>query len=162
MSLHLSYMCVRFFCFLAPTNLQMTAAMMPPPPPLLRKKPTPTKPSSAKGGERSVSFMISKSGERVLLIDQWRYIKDTENAMLVFWRCRDANINGCPSRVATTKKEKNVRVVVINDTHVHSRRSPSNSTRSKSGTLPVKIKSEPTEKSMERSDGAASTSLRAT
>lgn len=39
--------------------------------------------------------------------------------MLVFWKCHDAHMTNCPARVATTKKEKTVRVVVINDVHFH-------------------------------------------
>lgn len=74
------------------------------------------------GGERKVEFAISKSGERILLIDQWRFFKDTEDKMLVFWKCHELYKSNCPASVATTKNEANTRVVVINDTHVHTRR----------------------------------------
>lgn len=74
------------------------------------------------GGERKVEFTISKTGERVLLIDQWRFFKDTEDKMLVFWKCHELYKSNCPASVATTKNEANTRVVVINDTHVHTRK----------------------------------------
>lgn len=74
------------------------------------------------GGERKVEFAISKSGERILLIDQWRFFKDTEDKMLVFWKCHELYKSDCPASVATTKNEANTRVVVINDTHVHTRK----------------------------------------
>lgn len=107
-----------------PPRHRLAILMMPPPSPC-RKRPANASGKASKGGprrkgtDRSVSFMISKQGERVLLIDQWHYVKDSENPMLVFWRCIDANTSNCPARVATTKKERNVRVVVINDAHIH-------------------------------------------
>lgn len=68
-----------------------------------------------------MEFTISKSGERILLIDQWRFFKDTENKMLVFWKCHEMYKSNCPAAVATTKEE-NTRVVVLNDIHVHTRK----------------------------------------
>lgn len=72
--------------------------------------------------DRNVNFVRSRSGQRFLMLDQWRYFKDSENTMLVFWKCHELHKSNCPAEVATTKNEANSRVVVINDTHIHKRK----------------------------------------
>lgn len=76
---------------------------------------------------RRVEFAKSKNGEQILLIDQHRYFRDKENAMLVFWKCHEYYKSKCEAQVATMKKDR-TRVVVLNDTHIHLqlRRVPAN------------------------------------
>lgn len=72
--------------------------------------------------DRNVNFVKSRSGQRFLMLDECRYFRDTENEMLIFWKCHALHKSGCPAAVATTKNESIVRVVVLNDTHVHRRK----------------------------------------
>lgn len=70
-----------------------------------------------------MEFAASKNGERILLIDQYRYFKNSEDKMLVKWKCHEFFKSSCPAAVATTK-EDNPRVVVMNDVHIHTRKKP--------------------------------------
>lgn len=74
---------------------------------------------------RKVEFTTSKNGERILLIDQYRYFKNTEDKMLVKWKCHEFFKSNCPATVATTKEES-TRVVVMNDVHIHTRKKSNN------------------------------------
>lgn len=65
-----------------------------------------------------MEFTRMKNGQQFLLIDQHRYFKDKENAMLVFWKCHEYYKSKCEAQVATMKKDR-TRVVVLNDTHIH-------------------------------------------
>lgn len=53
-----------------------------------------------------------------MLIDQYRYYKENEDGMLVFWKCHEHFKSKCEAAVATMKKDKS-RVVVLNDMHIH-------------------------------------------
>lgn len=76
---------------------------------------------------RQVEFLTSKSGERILIIDQYRYFKNSEDKILIKWKCHEYFKSNCPASVATTK-EQHPRVVVMNDVHIHTRKKP-NKTR---------------------------------
>lgn len=65
-----------------------------------------------------MEFTRSRNGEQILLIDQFRYYKENEDELLVFWKCHEHFKSKCEASVATMKKDKS-RVVVLNDTHKH-------------------------------------------
>lgn len=67
---------------------------------------------------RKVEFSKAKNGQQFLMIDQHRYFKDRENAMVIFWKCHEFHKSKCEASVATMKKDR-YRVVVMNDTHIH-------------------------------------------
>lgn len=71
--------------------------------------------------DRKVEMTTSKNGDCILLIDQYRYFKDNENKMVIFWKCHEYFKSKCPASVATTKGENSPRVVVLNDVHLHTR-----------------------------------------
>lgn len=78
--------------------------------------------------DRKVKFFTSKSGDRILIIDQYRYFKNSEDKMLTKWKCHEFFKSKCPAAVATTK-EDDPRVVVMNDVHIHSRKRSANKER---------------------------------
>lgn len=67
---------------------------------------------------RKVEFTKSKNGEQILLIDQHRYFKHKEDAMVIFWKCHEFYKSKCQASVATMKKDHS-RVVVMEDMHTH-------------------------------------------
>lgn len=67
---------------------------------------------------RKVTFTKTKNGEQILTIDQHRYFKDRENAMVEFWKCHEFHKSTCEASVATMKKDR-TRIVVMNDMHLH-------------------------------------------
>lgn len=71
-----------------------------------------------KPGDPKVTFMKAKNGEQTLMIDEHRYFKERENAMVVFWKCKEFYKSKCEASVATMKKDRS-RVVVMNDIHLH-------------------------------------------
>lgn len=70
------------------------------------------------GFHRNIEFTKSRNGQQILLIDQHRYFKEKENAMVVVWKCHEFYKSKCEAQVATMKKDR-TRVVVLNDTHIH-------------------------------------------
>lgn len=65
-----------------------------------------------------MTFMKAKNGEQTLMIDNHRYFKERENAMVIFWKCTEYHKSKCEASVATMKKDRS-RVVVMNDIHLH-------------------------------------------
>lgn len=65
-----------------------------------------------------MTFSKAKTGEQFLTIDQHRYFKEKENAMVVFWKCNEYHKSKCEASVATMKRDRG-RVVILNDTHLH-------------------------------------------
>lgn len=78
------------------------------------------RPIGKPGNNRKVEFTKSKNGDQILLIDQYRYYKENEDAMLIFWKCEEHTKSKCSAAVATVKRDRS-RVVVLNDEHKHPR-----------------------------------------
>lgn len=68
--------------------------------------------------KRKVEFTKLKNGDQILMIDKYRYYKDHEDEMLVFWKCHEHFKSKCEAAVATMKTDSR-RVVVLNDMHKH-------------------------------------------
>lgn len=69
-------------------------------------------------GEPKIEFTRSKNGDQILLIDQFRYYKESEDPQLVFWKCHEHFKSKCEASVATMKKDR-TRVVVLHGDHKH-------------------------------------------